>query len=146
MGFYLNGTAAYGLFRRDCASLYYVDKTLILEELTAAVETDYDMSGSTDASIRENPKYISITRPRRFGKTVMANMIASYFGKGIDSRLEFDRLKVSSFSWYQRHLNQHNVIHIVFNELPDGNPTYESYMTRIKNRLRTDLKKAYPAD
>ena len=40
-------------------------------------------------------KYVAITRPRRFGKTVMANMIAAYFGKGVDSHAEFDTLKVS---------------------------------------------------
>ena len=27
-------------------------------------------------------KYVAIARPRRFGKTVMANMAAAYFGRG----------------------------------------------------------------
>lgn len=29
----------------------------------------------------DGQRYICITRPRRFGKTVIANMIAAYFGK-----------------------------------------------------------------
>ena len=31
---------------------------------------------------RKEQKYVAITRPRRFGKTVMANMAAAYFGRG----------------------------------------------------------------
>ena len=32
--------------------------------------------------IREGSNYICVTRPRRFGKTVIANMISSFLGKG----------------------------------------------------------------
>lgn len=48
-------------------------------------------------------KYVCITRPRRFGKTVMANMISSYFGKGIDSGETFKGLKASSSDWFENH-------------------------------------------
>ena len=89
-------------------------------------------------------QYIAITRPRRFGKTVMANMIASYFGKGIDSSNIFNNLKASNYPWYKKHLNQHNVIHIMFNEVPKECSTYEQYITRIEKGLLMDLRKAYP--
>ena len=85
MGVYLNGTSAYGLFQEDYSMTYYIDKTKILSELIP-------MKGL---------KYVAITRPRRFGKTVMANMIASYFGKGVDSNKEFDSLAVSKYPWYK---------------------------------------------
>ncbi len=87
---------------------------------------------------------MAITRPRRFGKTMMANMIAAHFGKGVDSHEEFDTLKVSCFPWYKKHLNQHNVIHIAFNELPRDGKSYEQYMNRIQNLLLDDLMMAYP--
>lgn len=74
----------------------------------------------------------------------MANMIASYFGRGVDSSEEFDHLKVSGYAWYKKHLNQHNVIHIVFNELPDECTSYIEYILRIKRILNKDLRKAYP--
>lgn len=74
----------------------------------------------------------------------MANMIASYFGKGVDSSGEFNKLKVSGHNWYQTHLNKHNVIHIMFNELPDECTTYGQYIARIKKGLLGDLRKAYP--
>lgn len=97
-----------------------------------------------DLGLRLGSKYIAITRPRRFGKTVMANLIASYFGKGIDSSAVFDRLRVSKYSWYRRHLNRHNVIHIMFNQVPQSCGTYEQYITRLERRLLQDLRKAYP--
>ena len=136
MGLYLNNTSTYRLFREDFSLTYYVDKTDIIRELVPLLESEQNAGKS--------PKYVAITRPRRFGKTVMANMIASYFGKGVDSHKEFDMLKVSRFPWYKKHLNQHNVIHIVFHELPDEVTTYAQYISRIKTLLLDDLTMAYP--
>lgn len=136
MGLYLNNTSTYRLFREDFSLTYYVDKTDIIRELVPLLESEQNAGKS--------PKYVAITRPRRFGKTVMANMIASYFGKGVDSHKEFDTLKVSRFPWYKKHLNQHNVIHIVFHELPDEVTTYAQYISRIKTLLLDDLTMAYP--
>lgn len=144
MGIYLNGSSAYGLFRRDCSSPYFVDKSDILRELVPIVELSDDDSDEFVSNQAGGQKYVAITRPRRFGKTVMANMIASYFGKGIHSNKVFDRLKVSQYSWYQKHLNQHNVIHIMLNETPDEITSYVQYINRIKKTLILDLQKAYP--
>ena len=43
---------------------YFVDKSEILEELIPALQ--------------QEQRFFGITRPRRFGKTVMANMIAAF--------------------------------------------------------------------
>lgn len=75
---------------------------------------------------------------------MMANMISSYFGKGIDSREIFQKLKVSANDWFEHHLNQHNVIHIMLNEIPDGCSSYEQYISRIKSRLLNDLIRQFP--
>lgn len=143
MGIYLNSKNAYGMFRNDCAEPYYVDKTDILQELVPTVATE-DERGSFDPLQRPGMRYVAITRPRRFGKTMMANMIDSYFNKGIDSHEEFDRFKVSQYPWYRRHLNHHNVIHIMFNRMPNEIASYDEYIGRIKRTLITDLRMAYP--
>ena len=137
MGIYLNSHSAYGLFCRDCASTYFVDKSDILKDLIPLVEMDNDELNDTDLAQKKGQKYVSITRPRRFGKTVIANMIASYFGKGIDSSKAFDHLRLSQHPLYQQHLNKHNVIHIMFNEVPDEITSYEEYSRIIKNTLTT---------
>ena len=131
MGVYLNSHSAYGLFQADFSLTYYIDKSDILKELIPLVEG-------------KSPKYVAITRPRRFGKTVMANMITSYFNKGIDSHKVFDNLKVSQYPWYKEHLNHHNVIHIMFNEIPDEVTSYEQYSRMIKDTLLDDLSYSYP--
>lgn len=144
MGLYLNSTNAYGLFQEECELTYFVDKTDILKELVPIVELKRNAATRADSIRGKSPKYVCITRPRRFGKTVMANLIASFFGKGVDSSQEFKNLKVSKYEWYQRHLNQHNVIHIMFNEMPDEVTNYSQYIARIKNMLLDDLLMAYP--
>ena len=144
MGIYLNGRSAYGLFQEDVSSAYYVDKTDILDDLVHLIERKKNRGGQGEVQRGKGPKYVAITRPRRFGKTMMANMIASYFGKGIDSHEEFDRLKASGYPWYEKHLNQHNVIHMVFNKIPLGCSSYSQYIGRFANGLLTDLRRAYP--
>lgn len=144
MGIYLNGKKAYGLFQEDASLTYYVDKTDILNELVPILEQKKNRTDKTGSDKGKSLKYICITRPRRFGKTVMANMIASYLGKSVDSSKEFDRLKVSQYEWYRKHLNQHNVIRISFNEMPRNCESFRQYITRIEDGLLTDLGKAYP--
>lgn len=69
MGMYLNSRAPYTLYQNETRKPYFVDKTRMLEMLFPFVEAGGDC--------------ICITRPRRFGKTVMANMIASFFQKRV---------------------------------------------------------------
>lgn len=64
---YLNSITPYTLYKSECLSAYFVDKTLMLRELFP-----YVSAGN---------RHICITRPRRFGKTIMANMINSFFQK-----------------------------------------------------------------
>lgn len=144
MGVYLNSSSAYGLFQEDYSLTYYIDKTEILSELVPLIELRKNIRERSGDNKGKGLKYVAITRPRRFGKTVMANMIASFFGKGVDSHEEFDTLKVSKYPWYKKHLNQHNVIHISFNKMPDEIASYTDYINRIKGLLMDDLIMAYP--
>ncbi len=144
MGVYLNGKSAYRLFQEDYSLDYYIDKSGMLRELVPLLEMKKSMEGRDSSEKGRGPKYVAITRPRRFGKTVMANMIAAYFGKGVDSHGEFDTLRVSEYPWYRKHLNQHNVIHIVFNEMPWDCTSYAQYIGRIQMTLLDDLIMAYP--
>lgn len=131
MGMYLNSKKAAILYKDEADAAFFVDKTAILDEIVPLVE-------------QRGNKYICITRPRRFGKSVMASMIASYFGKGKDSKQTFDKLMVSSRSWYKKHLNKHNVIYISFNAVPKNCTTFQQYMNRIHKYMISDLMQAYP--
>lgn len=144
MGFYLNSKKPYLLFREDALSTYFVDKSDILKYLVPVVESRDELEEGQESEIGKSHRYICITRPRRFGKTVMANMISSYFCKENDSSEIFGRLRASSFDWYENHLNKHNVIHIMFNEMPRRCRSYDEYIDRIETRLTEDLMRAYP--
>ena len=59
----------------------YVDKTLLIEEINKVL-------GTTDG-------YICNSRPRRFGKSITANMLTAYYSKGCDSKKMFSDLAIS---------------------------------------------------
>ena len=130
MGMYLNSSKSETLYRNIQTTPYFVDKSLLLKELFPLVE-----SGN---------QYICITRPRRFGKTVMANMIGCFFGKGNCEEL-FNHMKISREFECVEHMNHHNVVYIPFNEMPRRDKNYNSYIERIEGRLLKDLMKEYPA-
>lgn len=130
MGMYLNSTDAYAMYKSEAAKPYFVDKSKMLGELFPLVE--------------EGNNFICITRPRRFGKTVMANMIGSFFSNSCDASDIFDTLWIAQSAEYHRHLNQHDVIYIDFSEIDDECNTYRSYIKSIKEILREDLRAAYP--
>ena len=88
--------------------------------------------------------YVCITRPRRFGKTVIANMISAFFEKGRDSRELFQDLKIGKEAVSHQYINHYNVIYMVLNEMPDECSTFSQYLKRIKTILLQDLKKAFP--
>lgn len=134
MGLYLNSKKPAILYRNEAQAAYFIDKTLLLTELASSLE----QSGTA------GNRYVCITRPRRFGKTVMANMISSYFSRGVDSSALFNDLKISEMEWYTKHLNHHNVIHIMFNEMPADCKNYSQYISRIQKRLLDDLMQKFP--
>lgn len=130
MGIYLNSESAYTLYKSETQKPYFVDKSRMIEELFPLIE--------------EGANHICITRPRRFGKTVTANMISAFFSKAREASDIFDRLKISTSQNYSKYRNQYNVIHISLNDISRQCTTYEEYITRIEERLVRDLKRAYP--
>lgn len=130
MGTYLNSITPYTLYKSESLSPYFVDKTLMLRELFP-----YVSAGN---------RHICITRPRRFGKTIMANMISSFFQKASDSSDVFDSLTISQVDDYRRYKNQYNVIRIDFSKMPRNCDSYTQYIERIEALLIEDVKEAFP--
>lgn len=144
MGLYLNSKRPRNNYLEIVKSDYFTDKTMILEELLPIVGAGEALNGGDSEKAGQSNKYICITRPRRFGKTVTANMIAAFFEKGYDGHGIFDRLAVSACKQYEEHLNRHNVIYISFNEIPNECRTYRQYISRIRKRVMGDLIHEFP--
>ena len=86
---YLNTNTQVMLFKETLNSEIYVDKSLLIEKI--------------NPMIRTNGKYIAITRPRRFGKTVNANMLGAYYTKGYDTHGLFEKLEIAKTQGYEEH-------------------------------------------
>ena len=130
MGLYLNSNRSLKNYEELYRSDYFVDKSLIIERLNKL--------------IGKRSKYLCITRPRRFGKTSVADMIGAYYSKAVDSKDIFDNLKISAVNGYDENLNKYNVISISFNKMPDSGKTYDEYIKMIKQSLISDIVKYYP--
>ena len=91
----------------------FVDKTDFIEKISAKINTD--------------KRFMAVTRPRRFGKTVTAHMLSAYFSKGYVGRSIFDELEISKKDSYEQHLNKYNVIYIDMNSI---NGLYDGYTNK----------------
>ena len=95
MGIFVNpGNEA---FQVALNSEIYVDKTALI--------------GYTNKVMNTLQAYICNSRPRRFGKSITANMLTAYYSKGCDSSKMFDGLKIADDPGFKLHLNKYDVIH-----------------------------------
>ena len=95
MGRFLNPDNS--AFQVALNSQIYVDKTGLIEYTNSVLDT--------------NQALICNSRPRRFGKSITANMLTAYYSKGCDSGQMFDEMIISRSDHFKVHLNQYDVIH-----------------------------------
>ena len=128
MGKYLNpGNAS---FTEAVNSLIYIDKT--------------DLIGYTNLSLNTYSKFICVSRPRRFGKTMAADMLVAYYSRGCDSRSLFAGRKAQKDTSFETHLNQHNVIRIDVQPFLKFEKNRDTFIDRIQEAVLRELRKAYP--
>lgn len=130
MGYYLNSVVPFAGYTKMKSDMYFVDKSLLIRELIPAL-------GKSNC-------YFCITRPRRFGKSIMANMVGAFFEKDVDGRSLFADLAIAEDKIYEKHLNKHNVIYIDFSKMPENSDNYQSYIERISDGIKSDMIQAYP--
>lgn len=87
--------------------------------------------------------YICNSRPRRFGKSITANMLTAYYSKGCDSKQMFENLEISQHPDFEKYLNQYDVIHwdIQWCIEPAGGP--ENVLDYIIKRTIEELREYY---
>lgn len=130
MPYFLNGNFKNNEFELVSKDKFFVDKTKMIEAIN-------NLIGIKD-------RFICITRPRRFGKTINAMMLACYCSKNAAFKTIFDKLEISKSNSYLEHLNKHNVIYITFNSNASDSKTYSDYIEYYKTRLIRDIIEAYP--
>ena len=94
MGIYLNpGNEG---FRKSLRSEIYIDKTGLIAYTNKVIDT--------------RQQFICVSRPRRFGKSMAAEMLAAYYSQGCDSHEMFQGLEIAKYPSFEEHLNQYNVL------------------------------------
>lgn len=108
----------------------YVDKSGLLNYTNSVL-------ASTDA-------FICNSRPRRFGKSITANMLTAYYSKGCDSEKMFSELEISEAEDFKKHLNKYDVIHLDIQWCmePAGGP--ERIVSYISEKMIQELREYYP--
>ena len=127
MGIYLN--PGKGRFEEALRSEIYVDKTEMITYLNSVLCSEQ--------------KYVSVSRPRRFGKSMAANMLSAYYGK-VESRECFSPLKIAGHENWDRYLNQFDVIKIAMTEFIKDGRDVDTSLKRMSGRILDDLEEAYP--
>ena len=127
MGIYLN--PGNDLFRQAANSKIYIDKSMLIDV--------------TNSMLNTSDKHICISRPRRFGKSMAANMLTAYYSRGCDSWELFSKLKISKSDSFEKHLNKYNVIHISIKDFADMSDSIDSMLSVINKLLIKELLREY---
>ena len=117
-------------FKEYKSARIFIDKSNLIKECNS-------LFGTSD-------KYMCITRPRRFGKTMALSMLNAYYSKGCDSQSLFEKLNIAKDNSYLEHLNKHNVIWIdiasLYTDIRDKN----DFFKELETNLLDDLNDAFP--
>jgi hypothetical protein len=108
----------------------FVDKSMLIKYVNGCLN-------------KASKKFMCVTRPRRFGKTLALSMLNAYYSNGCDSRELFKDLKISKDSSFEEHLNKHNVIWIDMAELYTGIDNRNDLIKKLKENILLDLKEKY---
>ena len=128
MGRYLNPGA--GMYKEALNSKIYVDKSPIISY--------------TNESIGTRQKYMCVSRPRRFGKSMTAEMLTAYYDKTADSEEIFQKLKIGKIPDGLKFCNKFDVIKLNMQEFLSRTNEINSMIERIKFVILRDIESAYP--
>ena len=114
----------------------YVDKTGMIDIVNDSIGTSDNL--------------ICVSRPRRFGKSFVAQMLTAYYDCSCDSHSLFDNYNISKYQSYKEHINSYNVITIdVTGFLSDvqssnGEKKLSEVPNMIARSIRNEIVEMYP--
>ncbi|MBQ9168208.1 MAG: AAA family ATPase [Oscillospiraceae bacterium] len=137
MGIYLNpGKQS---FTMAVNSEIFVDKTPMIRYLNTVINTQQ--------------RFVSVSRPRRFGKTMAANMVAAYYDCQANSRELFEGLKLSvcrpamvgkkMISW-DTYLGKFDVLRLIMTDFTNNASNAQDMIGYLTNEVTDELMMEYP--
>jgi hypothetical protein len=85
-----------------------------------------------------------VTRSRRFGKSMAANMLCAYYDRSCDSRSLFEPLEISKDPSFEKYLNKFPVIKLDITDFTTIHKDDPNLIDIIQEELKSDVRKAYP--
>lgn len=128
MGIYLN--PGNNSFQMSLNSKIYIDKSNLISYTNSVINTAQ--------------RFVCVSRPRRFGKSVTAQMLAAYYGRGIDSSRQFSTLLIAEDETYSEHLNHYNTIFLNMQQFFSRTHDVARMKILIESYLIKDILRAYP--
>ena len=128
MGYYVNrGNDSF----LECLNSEYVDKSGLVSFMNSVLFT--------------RQKFVCVTRARRFGKTMAAQMLYAYYDKSCDSRSLFADLEVASDPSFETHLNKYIAISLDLTDFLADKTVYgEEIVAGVKQALCRELTSEWP--
>lgn len=128
--YYLNRNKNGDGFAESLNGRIFVDKTGLIGEINNKIST--------------KEKWVCVSRPRRFGKTMALEMLAAYYTKGISTESLFRHLEAADSKTFYKHLNSHNVIYVNFNDIFSKERSVADGISLFASRLIKDLRRTFP--
>ena len=127
MGRYLNpGNEA---FKISVSSEIYVDKSNLIS--------------FTNKRLEQEKRYICVSRPRRFGKSMTANMLCAYYDKSCNSKDLFHHLNIFQNEKFEQYLNQYDVIFLNIQHFLRKAGSPENLANYIEEKVLAEIRKVY---
>lgn len=127
MGIYVNpGNNA---FKEAVNSIIYIDKSNLISYTNIVLNT--------------KQKNMCVSRPRRFGKSMAADMLVAYYSKGCNSTEVFAGLKIEQEDSFRTHLNRHNVICLDIQQFLFQESHLDIFIKKIQESVIEELKTEY---
>lgn len=115
---------------RDRNRSPFVDKSLLI--------------GITNSMVNTNKRYICISRPRRFGKTMAAGMLSAYYGRGLCAEELFEGLNISAVDSFHQYANQFDVIYVDMRKVLSGTKNVSDLVEILSEEVEEELFALYP--
>ena len=125
---------------------YYLnlDNRVFKEDLEDIFVDKSESISFFNKAINSKRKFICVSRPRRFGKSMMTSLMNAYYSKGCDSKSLFCKLNIAKDPSYLEHLNKYNVIWIdIQEELRLNNNNADTVLSFITEGVVKELEEEF---
>ena len=128
MGVYLN--PGNDKFKKVINSEIYIDKTGLISYTNKVLNTQ-----------QQN---ICVSRPRRFGKSMAADMLVAYYSRECDSKKLFEGLEIYDDINFEKYLNKYDTIFLNMQEFLSQTGNMKEMLELVKKSVLWELTDKYP--